>query len=89
MIIRILSTIIIAALLWIGLRLLWRIYSLIMNIRAVASGQYRPRQPDQNVGHSTMVKCSQCQLYILDKDAIVYDGRPYCSEDHARSAKAR
>jgi len=86
MIIRILLIIIIAGVLWAAIRLILLFYSLILNMQAIAKGQ-RPYSK-QNLDHKTMVKCSKCELYVLDKEAIMYEGKPYCCQEHARDSQA-
>ncbi|RTZ72063.1 MAG: hypothetical protein DSZ00_07910 [Gammaproteobacteria bacterium] len=35
-----------------------------------------------------MVACEKCGLHVPEKEAIVRDGRHYCSEEHARETKS-
>ena len=38
------------------------------------------------VTHDT-VRCSQCGVHLPQGDAVVRNGRYYCSEEHSRSAQ--
>jgi formylmethanofuran dehydrogenase subunit E len=55
-----------------------------MSVRAVTNQHFNAQAREQNLDHKTMVKCSKCQLYILEREATIYEGKPYCSQDHAR-----
>jgi hypothetical protein len=67
---------------------LWMVLQLVISAFRVAAffksglrNQSRaPAQPQ-----NTMVKCSVCDLYVLDNEAIIRNGTYYCSLDHAKS----
>ncbi len=80
---RIALTVIIAGVLWLGLRLIFRIFAFMAHAKA-AVNQHQ-QQASGNARHldsNTMVKCATCQLYILEQDAIISTGKAYCCKDH-------
>ena len=85
MLIRIFTTLILAYLLWQGLKLFLLIYKVLANVRVATNAHRGHYSQEPNLDLKTMVKCAKCQLYILDKDAVIYDSRPYCCKDHALS----
>ncbi len=83
MILRIFFIALLTVILWYGLKLLFTLYKLILHVRAAANGQFGQVSKEQNLDHKIMVKCAHCQLYILDRDAIIYAGKQYCCQEHA------
>jgi len=61
--------------------LVWWILRLLRSSSAPADRQTRP--PVEN-----MVACEKCGLHVPEKEAIVREGKNYCSEEHAREAKS-
>lgn len=64
---------------WLGLKVFLRIRAITKNLNSSAPGQAHPKQK--------MVKCSKCQLYLQESDAIIINGQPYCSQAHAEDDK--
>ena len=60
---------------WLGLKVFLRIRAITKASTSRASGHARRKQK--------MVKCSKCQLYLQESDAIIINGQPYCSQAHA------
>lgn len=67
---------------------IWLIMQLVISGFKVFSffkyGMRNPQQQRAPHGQTTMVKCAACHLYVLDSDAIVRNGTPYCSLEHAK-----
>lgn len=70
--------------------LLWSVTKFVLRVRKImttlrgAAGMHKARQtqPKQDA-QKAMVKCAQCQLYVIDSDAINQHGQYFCSPEHA------
>lgn len=82
-ILKLITVILLTLFLWMVLQLLIsavRVFSFFkQGIRQAQGATQRPAQ-----GQNTMVKCSKCELYVLDHEAIIRGGNYYCSLDHAK-----
>lgn len=75
----------VAAVLWVFLRLVTRIFGLIMAFKAVANHHNRPHSHTASKNlNQTMVQCNKCNLYVLESEAIMYQGKPYCCKAHTK-----
>ncbi len=82
---KILLILFVAAVLWVFLRLVTRVFGLIMAFKAVANQHHRPHSHTNPKNlNQTMVQCTKCNLYVLESEAIMYQGKPYCSKEHTK-----
>jgi uncharacterized protein len=86
MIFRIILIAILAVILWYIIRMISHFSKIMTNVRHAADQHFNGFNRSQNIAHKPMVKCSLCNLYVEEKDAILAEGKPYCCKDHARSA---
>jgi uncharacterized protein len=47
-----------------------------------------PANPEQTPGVESFVVCAQCHLRLPESDAINFEGRHYCCEEHRRQGPA-
>lgn len=45
-------------------------------------GRSRQKQPPLTSGN--MVRCDYCGLHVPDNEALLFDGRRYCSREHQK-----
>lgn len=70
--------------------LLWSVTKFVLRVRKImttlrgAAGMHKGRQTQsKQEPQKAMVKCAQCQLYVIDSDAISQQGNYFCSPEHA------
>ena len=54
----------------------------------VASGQRRTAAKPASRELETIVRCSRCDVHLPRSEAIVVDGRFFCSAEHERESRA-
>jgi uncharacterized protein len=60
----------------------WLIYRLILTLLN------KTRRPEPPPRDGTMVRCEQCDLHIPQEQALIKDGKTYCSEEHRDAGEA-
>jgi hypothetical protein len=63
--------------------LLWSLLKLVLRARTIMQALKANHQHGANINNA-MVKCAQCQLFVIDRDAVRHKGEYFCSLAHAQ-----
>jgi uncharacterized protein len=51
--------------------------------KSLAKGKPAPQQPDSGASEN-MVRCAHCGIHLPQSEAILIEGRTWCSQEHVR-----
>ena len=61
------------------------VYFLFIRGRELDPLQNKPKKKDKNKQiEDTLVQCAKCDVFVSDKEALIKDGKYFCSKDCAK-----
>ena len=64
--------------------IIWFVYNFYIKRKPLSSGS---SGKDHELGDNDMVECSTCKVYVEINEAILSNGKYYCSKECLRNAK--